>query len=433
MDAGIMLNAAKARTIALGLFMILVTVYYSARSYQTAARQEHDFSTYYLASTDARTGANPYRDRERQSPFIYPPTLLWLVSPLTHLDIGVANVVWTVLTVGAWVVAVRMGVAALPGNAAAGAALWLPSLITLRFLMRELCLGQVNLIVFALVVAAFWALQRKKDSLSGALIALAAHIKILPLAFVLPLVLWRRWRAVAGGVAAFAVLLILPGFIYGPQGYSRLVREFLDGRLLDHAASPAMDSHMGNQCLLATMNRYLTDVPALPSDIAPFDFHPVTLPIRIVATMAHLLGLTLLAACGFALYRCRGHPELYGLGFSLVFLTIHLVSKKTWEEHLVTLVFVYAAILTDPGGRPRTTAIAVGSAAVLQWIHTPILTGRPLSDHIQALGPVTMSLLILWGYLFARLMRLFPPRDTRHPPDLHPDSRFCLCRTGGPQ
>src|SRR5688572_3934311 len=87
----------------MGAILVLVAVYFAFRAYGTTTRMEHDWSTYFLSSLDARTGENPYRDRVYQSPFIYPPILLWLLTPLTFLDPRIGAVLWAWITLAAWV------------------------------------------------------------------------------------------------------------------------------------------------------------------------------------------------------------------------------------------------------------------------------------------------------------------------------------------
>jgi hypothetical protein len=392
--------------------LILVGAYFAARCHRVARRQRNDFCTYYLASSDAARGVNPYRDRELQSPYIYPPLLLWLVHPLTRLPIQPAAAVWAALTVLAWVGLVSATRRAVEAAAGAGAgdpvafgALALPSLLALRPIWRELGQGQVNMVVAVAVAVGFLALMRRRETLAGAAIAFAAVLKVLPVAFLVPLVVWRRWQALAVAVVLVPVWLFLPVVTYGVDRYADILAGFAGGRLVAHARDLAMDSHMANQSLPATANRYLSAVAPLAPGLGEFRMNVADLPLEAIATGVGLAGVLMSGAVAWALAGVRHRRDLWPLGFSLMFVTVHLFSKKTWEEHLVSLVFVYTTLLAGSGpGRWRArgrTAVAV--AAALQWCHTPLLLGRPLSDQVQALGPTTLALLVLWVHLWTRV------------------------------
>src|SRR5262249_19038510 len=138
--------------------------------------------------------------------------------------------------------------------------------------------------VLTALVASFFALCRGRDWLAGFLIALAADVKILPLAFLLPLVVWRRWRAVLAALVAGPLILLAPVSIYGLGSYTTIWSQFVHGRLGADATNLSMDSHMANQGLLATMNRYFTTVAPLPPGAPAFRMNIAALPLPIVFT-----------------------------------------------------------------------------------------------------------------------------------------------------
>lgn len=394
----------------MGVLLALVAIYFAFRSYKTTLRMEHDWSTYYLSSLDARTGENPYRDRVAQSPFIYPPLLLWLLTPFTYLHPCIGAILWVMVTLGAWAAVVWCTNDALariwppePGEDRSFV-LWVPTMLAMRPIWRELGIGQVNLLVLACVTVAFWALTRKRDVLAGAMIAMGACIKILPITFLLPLFVWRRWKALAVAVLMIPGWLALPVLTYGPERYGQIVNGFLNGRLFTHAKSLSMDSHGANQSLPAVLNRYLSATNGLPvaHHMHFFRINVASFPLENIAKGVAVLGLMISLATAFALWRGNGRPELMGPGFALVWLTTHLMSKKTWEEHLVSLLFVYTVLLHGSREWRKVSYLTVGVAAFLNWCYTPILLSRQAADVLQVYGPTTLALVLLWVHIFGR-------------------------------
>ncbi|GMU19897.1 MAG: hypothetical protein AMXMBFR13_00010 [Phycisphaerae bacterium] len=81
-----------------------------------------------------------------------------------------------------------------------------PFVLVLPYASGTLSLGQVNILVLFLCVWAFRSLTRRRDLWSGALLGLAATIKLYPLIFIVPLLMKARWRAIVGLVVSFLLL-----------------------------------------------------------------------------------------------------------------------------------------------------------------------------------------------------------------------------------
>lgn len=88
---------------------------------------------------------------------------------------------------------------------------------TLSFpLHRNLLYGQFYLLLLLLIVAACWAYLHNKDTLAGALIAVAAACKLFPILFFVFFVQRKAWRALAAaaltGVATIAASVLIFGW-----------------------------------------------------------------------------------------------------------------------------------------------------------------------------------------------------------------------------
>ena len=148
-----------------------------------------DLSVYLGAVSGLADGASLYDFARGAAPFTYPPFAALLFTPLTWLPLPLVQVGWTLATL-----AVILGLARLAAREHPAAALILvlsaPVTSNLRF-------GQVSLLLAALVTVDLLALRR--TPWQGALIGLAAAIKLTPLIFI-PL-LWCAGRRTAAAVA----------------------------------------------------------------------------------------------------------------------------------------------------------------------------------------------------------------------------------------
>ena len=136
------------------------------------------------------------------SPFLNPPPLVWLVTPLAVLPFTVAIIVWTVLIAGVgaltwYLVAPGEGLTKL-----AHGALWL-GLFPVAF---GVMVGQPVALVAAAVAACWWLAERDRPGLAGLALSLIA---VKPqMALLVPLCL-----VVAGHARVFAAWLVVSIFM----------------------------------------------------------------------------------------------------------------------------------------------------------------------------------------------------------------------------
>ncbi len=181
-----------------------------------------DFFVYYLAAQvgQAHGWAAMYEPATflptvttavgRPLPYLNPPELAWLVLPLSWLPYSLAAWVWGLLLTLAlgltWVVAA-------PGTGRLRI-VHLLAAVTLLPIFVSVLIGQVSLIIVAIVAIAWWLIRRQRPWLAGA--ALALTFLKPQLAFLVPLALllagyWRilvSWLAATGALALVALMAV---------------------------------------------------------------------------------------------------------------------------------------------------------------------------------------------------------------------------------
>jgi alpha-1,2-mannosyltransferase len=135
-------------------------------------------------------------------PFTYPPTAAMLFTTLAVVPLAVAATLFTIVSLaalaGVAVVLVRQPVTLVAAVFTFGVLLE-PVRLTISY-------GQINLVLMALVVAD--CLLPRTWWPRGALIGLAAAVKLTPFAFLLYFAAHRQWRPVCTALGAFAVLSV---------------------------------------------------------------------------------------------------------------------------------------------------------------------------------------------------------------------------------
>src|SRR5438132_9474727 len=141
-------------------------------------------------------------------PYLNPPELAWLVTPLSFLPYAVAAWIWTGVLAAAFMVIWYL---AAPGRGLSrafhgiGAAALLPVFVGILF-------GQVSLVVVAVIAVSWWLLSRERPWLAG--LALSALILKPQIAFLVPLALllagygrvFLAWIVVSVPLAAITLM-----------------------------------------------------------------------------------------------------------------------------------------------------------------------------------------------------------------------------------
>jgi alpha-1,2-mannosyltransferase len=183
--------------------------------------------------------------------------------------------------------------------------------------IRTLYLGQVNLVLMALII---WDLCQPDTRRSGASrwwkgagVGVAAGIKLVPLIFIPYLLATRRFRAAAVACVAFAAT-VATGFVVAPADSARW---WLHGLFLNGGRTGFVGWE-GNQSLRALLTRLAGSVAGAG---------PVWLAVALVTAVAGLACAALLDRAGHQM------PGLLACA-----LTGLLISPISWDHHWVWVV-----------------------------------------------------------------------------------------------
>ncbi len=215
-----------------GVLLIGFDVYAAVVTYIPEYRVRNDFRLIYGAAlTGLHDGYGHLYDLASQkasvdglgsgfywSPFLNPPPLAWLATPLTVLPFDVAVWVWTLLLFGALILTWYL---VAPGDTRltrlAHLALWLGVFPTAFGLL----VGQPVALVAVAVAACWWLSERNRPVWAG--IALAAIAVKPQVAILVPLCLLvsGHTRTFVAWLAATGVLAVLAFSMLGPDGLAR--------------------------------------------------------------------------------------------------------------------------------------------------------------------------------------------------------------------
>jgi alpha-1,2-mannosyltransferase len=332
--------------------------------------------------------------------FTYPPFAAVLLVPLTWLPVGTVGVLVLVASAAVAVLVTWWLVA--PVARKHGTSPWfavataVPVVLALEPVRETLGEGQLNMFLFALVLADVVAMRRGRPW-CGVGIGLAAALKLTPGLFVVFLVLIGRWRAaaVAAGTVLGATLL---GFaVDGGASWQYWTSTLWDTDRVGRLVNPWNQSLLG---LLAHL-----------SDPAP----PARLLWALLSAGVAVLGLWR----AVRVYR-RG-DDLAAV--TLVGLTACLISPISWVHHLYWVVPAMVVLADVAAGTPAfgmrlrdhpgVTRLGVGLLAGAVVVPFLLSTYRSFVPDAGMATSVAADLVGRSGYtcLMLALLVLLPARE----------------------
>lgn len=339
-----------------------------------------DLDVYRRGAATLAAGLPLYEFVQSPFAFTYPPFAAILMLPLEYMDRAMAIAALAILSLVAFTLICTITSKKLGIDRRLG---WFLALgaISLQPLYQTLELGQINLILMALVLFDCLLMPRRYRGIG---IGLAAAIKIVPGIFVLYFLLRRDWRAVALSGLTFAASVLVSAIVTPQQTFSYWTN------LMGAAARTGDTISSVNQSLPAVVARLM------------HDRHP---PTAIVA----LVSLSAITLAGLAARKqlTLGHDlaALVCIAFGGL-----LASPVSWSHHYVWAAPALIILFLEK----HTVAAALGAAifyvAPMQNIpinHGVELTYGPWELFIAATYPLAV-LLWLVSRLFTRFANVSP-------------------------
>jgi len=213
---------------AVRLAFILAAVFVLAGAYTFQIRKDMtDFGVCYQGGHRIVQAETLFREADGHLQFKYSPAAALFFAPLALLPYEAAKAVWYVLELaflaGIFLLSYRM----LPTAArkAKPILIW-TFLIELKFLARELELGQVNLFILFILILMLHFLLKGKEIRAGLLWGSSLFFKPYALVFFPYFLIKKKFRPVSAGIAVLVAGLALPAVFYGFRGNLAVLREW---------------------------------------------------------------------------------------------------------------------------------------------------------------------------------------------------------------
>jgi len=258
------------------LFVVLMVVFSAIPlTIDLLGTPNKDYSLWYQVGVVIRQGMNIYPDPAtgRLFPFMYPPSAAAILGFLSVLGKHVTTLVLVLGHSAAWTGAIVLSVRLATGGKVKGIRQFpllaaAPSLCIIALIHNTYLLGQPNLTLLTLLLAAFACLRLGREVPAGVLVATAAAIKAFPILALGYFVFRRMWRASIATVAALLVwLLVVPLPFRSPAQAMNDLAVWSRGMVFTYNAQgiaqrPYRSFSYKNQSIMALAHRLLRNVPA---------------------------------------------------------------------------------------------------------------------------------------------------------------------------
>jgi Glycosyltransferase family 87 len=333
-------------------------------------REMPDFEVYRTAGVRVLSAEPLYRATDGHYQFKYLPAFAIAMAPLALVDREASKVIWFALSAGLLTAFVRWSVSALPERRRSERVLlWLTVLFMAKFYAHELTLGQTNIVLGSLIVAALLAAQIDQPNIAGALIGAAVFVK----PYALLLLPWLGFTFGAGpalvGLGVIGGGLVLPALAYGWSGNVQL--------LVDWARTVTGTTESN---LLGADNVSFAAMWAKWIGVGPAATALAT------TTVGAALGLV---AVVWLKRRRVGSPEY--LEVALLMLLIPLLSPQGWDYVLLLATPAVVCLLDRWSEAPRGWRILTGASLALMGLTVFDLMGRALYGRFMAMSIVTVA------------------------------------------
>jgi len=244
----------KARKILLILLMFLSFLLI----YQFFVKKDMtDFGVCYKAGERIVKGEMLYQISDGHLQFKYFPASAVIFSVLTLFPYEVAKVLWYFLALYLLFLCLTLSYDLLPEkHKKKGWVVVLTFLVLLKFIGREIELGQVNILMAFLLILVVKALVERKNGQAGLLWGFSLIFKPYALVFLPYFILKKKIKTAATGLGVLVVGFILPVFFYGFKQSFFVLKEWQRTLSL---STPALLDHYDNSSVYAFFLKNLPD------------------------------------------------------------------------------------------------------------------------------------------------------------------------------
>ncbi len=360
----------------------------------TLRRGMNDFDVVHRAATRVLHLENLYNFEDGHYLYKYSPFFAMLVSPIGLLPLSYAGVLWLLGMCVSLFFIMRMAKKMIMGDKPPPSYFYvLCLLLASKFLVREIRLGQTDFLILLFIFLCLLFIQRGKEFLAGAFLALSVLIKPTSLIFIAYLLYKRRFTVAASTILTSLIFLLLPSLVYGFSGNTDLLSGW---KTVMSVSSPPLLTVDLNQSIFAFFYRLL-------ATSAPYEVNILSLPLPVVNVLVYgtIIGLFLFLL--FLNKRSEAVERSFlqnkeSIEYSLVLIFMALFSPLGWVQNYssaILAIMILVCYVLEAKFKDKFIFILLGLFFVLVDVVNFEVVGRRLNDLSLYLSFITWGIFLL--------------------------------------
>jgi hypothetical protein len=343
-----------------------------------------DYEVYRRAAVRALGGEPLYRPQDGHYQFKYLPGFAVATFPIGLGPERIVRAGWFAGSILLLVVLLRSSASALPDMRRRRAMLIGTTFVLLaKFYAHEIELGQVNILMTALVVGAVLQMRTGRELAGGLFVAAAVVVKPYAVLLVPYLAARRQLRSLLGVAIGMAIALLLPVLSYGYEGNLRLLGDWW--RTVTETTAPNL-LDFNNVSAASVFTRWLGPGPTAQALAA-----------------GTVLVLLCVAAVVFARRAGVSRPEVLEVGLLLTMMP--LISPQGWDYVFVVSTLSVMTLVNYSDQLPRYLRPLVIAALLVVAFSIFDLMGRTAYQRFMRLSIITICYFVIIGGLAALRLR----------------------------
>jgi hypothetical protein len=359
----------------------------------TLKKEMNDFRVVHRAATRVLHTENLYNFEDGHYLYKYSPFFAMLVAPLGLFSFKLGEIIWLLGMCLCLAFILSQCKKMILGDKPPPPYLYLLTILfTSKFLVREIKLGQTDLLMLSFIFLFISFMDRKKDCLAGLFLSLSVMIKPISLIFVPYLLYKKKFKPAIYLMILCVLFLFAPAIIYG---FSTNLNLLSGWKTVMSVSSPPLLAVDLNQSLFAFFYRFLT--PTIQQvNLLTLSYATVNLLIYTTIIGLFLLFFFLNRRSKFTEKDFVRHPEC--MEYSLLLIFMSLFSPLGWVQNyssciLAIMLLVYYVLRTK--FRDRFITIGLISFFILVDLINFEIVGRKLNDLSLYLSFITWGIFIL--------------------------------------
>ena len=386
-----------------------------------------DFRAYYQAGSAILSNVNIYDQNIVEGGFLYSPLFALIMLPLSALPQFLAGCFWYLVNVVSLVLSLSIALY-LNEDTTIPLSSWLRTnlrfgttdkirrltlilvlILSARFWLNSIEHGQVNLLLWCIVLASILFIRSDKVFIGSALLSLSIIIKILPLLFLFYFLLRKKYNTVILSLFWLLLFLLIPATILGWQHNLDLLAAWYHKIIEPNFMQGVIGVGDSNQSFPAMLVRFLSETSANEETHSAVNFISVsTQTIGLLTKFSSLVFIAVIAMLGSSDKEKTTQRE--NIELSVVFLSAVLMPMLAWKAYFVASIMGYTTIIycvmkAQYVYNHRLLIALITGSFILHTLTADGIWGWRIAHVFQSYSCVTFSMVFLYAALILMLIK----------------------------